>query len=82
MKIEEYVPAMIPMIRGKAKSLIEGTPRIYTIVIVIRVVSEVFIERPIDCHILAFTISLNVAFFISLAFSLTRSKITMVALIE
>ena len=47
MKIEEYVPAIRPIISASEKSLIASTPKKYKRTIVIKVVTDVFIERVI-----------------------------------
>lgn len=51
MKIDEYAPHAIPIIRGSANSLTEGM-KIYTQTIVIRVVKTVFIDLVIVWDIL------------------------------
>ena len=74
---------MIPTIKGNAKSRILVTPQIYRAPTITKVVREV--NKLLDnvCVILRFTTSCRSSFFVMTAmFSRTRSKITMVALME
>lgn len=83
MHTEEYVPHTIPTMSGRANSLIEVTPNTYSAATIIKVVSEVKILLESVWLILLLTSSSSVSFLsIDPRFSLIRSKITIVALIE
>ena len=83
IKMEEKVPAIIPTISGNVNSRNELTPIANNTTIENRVVTDVLIERVIDCHTLSLTTSAKSSFLDAcLVFSLILSKITMVSLIE
>ena len=80
---EDQAPETIPTIRGIVKSRMELTPKRKSMRTVIKVVSEVLIERVRVSETAMFTESLR--FFLppgSFRFSRILSKMTMVALIE
>ena len=62
MKIEEYVPATMPMIRARAKYFVASAPRKNSAVKTIRTVSEVFMERVMVWFKDFPTVSSNVSF--------------------
>ena len=79
---EEYAPLIIPIISGRENSLIEDTPSTYIIPMVNSVVRDVLIERANVWFTLLLIIS-AVSFLRNLLlFSLIRSKMTIVELIE
>ena len=83
MQTEEYVPQRIPAISGSANSFTEETPNTYNAATMIKVVREVNTLRDKVWVILVFTISSRLSFLLMFCmFSRTRSKITMVALME
>ena len=83
MQTDEYVPQIRPTIKGIANALMESTPRKMIIKIENIVVSEVLMLRDSVSEIERLTTSSMLSFFdLEAMFSLIRSKITMVALIE
>ena len=83
MQTEEYVPQRIPAISGSANSFTEETPNTYSAATMIKVVREVNTLRDKVWVILVFTTSSSVSFLSMFCmFSRTRSKITIVALME
>ena len=88
MNIDENVPASKPTIMGRANTESEkvwnAAPIIATIAIVIKVVSDVFIERTKVSLIDAFAMSVAVLFLwnTDLVFSRIRSNTIIVLLIE
>ena len=61
-KIEEYVPAIMPTESTNAKFFVASLPIKKRARSARSVVSEVFMERPMVCIILAPTVSANVVF--------------------
>src|SRR5699024_6029580 len=83
MHTEEKPPATMPTIRGRANSLMVGTPTTYRAAMVTKVVKEVYTLLVRVWVILLFTTWASGSFFpLSRRFSRIRSKITMVALME